>query len=162
MRLAILTATAVLALASSAAAAPASVSVAIGPELQTKAVKTYGVREVREIADDLAKTVQRRVAQNPAFDNARIDLVLVDAKPNRPTFHQLGQTPGLSFESFGIGGASIEGRVVRPDGSSRPVAYRWYESDIRLAQGQWTWHDADWTFQRFASRLAKGDQLAQR
>jgi hypothetical protein len=162
MRLALLSAAALALLAGAAQAAPASVSVAIGPELQTRAEKDLGVREVREVADDLRTTVERKLARNPAFDGARVELTLVDVKPNRPTFHQLGAVPGLSFQSFGVGGASIEGQVVRVDGSSHPVAYHWYETDIRQAPYQWTWHDADWTFQRFASRLANGDQLAAR
>jgi hypothetical protein len=162
MRLFALTAAALLASASTAVAAPASVSVVIGPELQKKAEQTYGVREMRILADDLQTSVEKRLARTGAYDGARVELTLVDAKPNRPTFEQLGKTPGLSLESFGIGGATIEGRIVRADGSAQPVGYRWYETDIRQAYGYSTWHDAMWTFDRFAGRLAKGDELAAR
>ena len=162
MRLLALTAAALMASASTAFAAPAAVSVTIGADLQKKAEDTYGVREIRHLGDDLRASVEKRLAKSGAHEGARIELTLVDAKPNRPTFEQLGHTPGLSLESFGIGGATIEGRIVRADGSTEPVGYRWYETDIRQAYGYSTWHDAVWTFDRFAGRLAKGDELASR
>lgn len=155
-------ATAALILSATAAVAAPAVSVTIGPELQAKAVKTYGVREIDRLAGELQATVERSLARAGALDDARVELVLVDARPNRPTFKELGDKPGLSMQSLGIGGASIEGRIVAADGSVRPVAYRWYESDIREAVGSTTWSDANWTFNRFARRLAKGDQLAAR
>ncbi len=162
MRTALATAAAILLSASAAVAAPASVSVVLGPELQTKAEKDYGVTDVGRIADELRRTVERRLAKAPAFDGATVELTLVDVKPNRPTFTQMGKTPGLSYQSFGIGGAKIEGRVVRADGTEQPVAYRWYENDIRWAEGHTTWHDAEWAFDRFAGRLARGEELAAR
>ena len=151
-----------LASATTALAAPAQVSVAVDPKLQAKAEKTYGVRDVARLTDSLKSDVERALARSGALEDARVELVLVDVKPNRPTFKQMSDTPGLSMESFGVGGATIEGRIVRADGSVTPVSYRWYESDIRQAYGNWVWHDAEWTFDRFARRLAKGDQFARR
>jgi hypothetical protein len=162
MRTLVLAAAALLASSSVALAAPASVSVAIGPELQVKAEKKYGVKEVERLANDLGKSVVRELNKTGAYDGARVDLVLVDAVPNRPTFKQLGDTPGLSFESFGIGGAKIEGAITTPDGTVIPVSYKYYEPDIRYAHANWTWQDATWTFDRFASRLGRGKALASR
>ncbi|WP_309087942.1 hypothetical protein [Phenylobacterium sp.] len=163
MRTLALAAAALLASASTALAAPAAVSVAIGPELQEKAEKTYGVRDVTRLADDLRQDVERALAKSGAHQDARIELVLTDAKPNRPTFKQLSDTPGLSMQSFGVGGAAIEGRIVAADGAVTPVTYRWYETDIRQAWGDWVWSDAQVSFDRFARRLARNDtRLAQR
>lgn len=148
--------------ASSAFAAPASVQVTVGPELQAKALKKYGVKEVDRLADMLRQDVERSLARTGAYDGARIELVLVDAIPNRPTFKQLVDTPGLSFSSFGIGGATIEGRAIAADGVATPLTYRWYESDIRHARANWTWSDADWAFNRFAYRLGRGEVVASR
>jgi hypothetical protein len=83
-------------------------------------------------------------------------------KPNRPTFKQLSDTPGLSMQSFGIGGAAIKGRIVAADGSEKPLSYRWYESDIRQASYNWIWSDAEWTFDRFARKLVRDAEIAQR
>lgn len=162
MRIVAATAALLLASATSAIAAPAEVSVTVSPKLQAKAEKTYGVREIARLTDELRSDVERALARSGAHEDTRIELTLVDAKPNRPTFKQMSDTPGLSMESFGIGGAAIEGRILRPDGSATPISYRWYETDIRQSYGNWVWHDAEWAFGRFASRLAKGDQLAGR
>lgn len=162
MRILAITAAALLASGSVAIAAPATVSVTIGPELQKKAEKTYGVRETALLADELRKDVERALAQSGAHEDARVELVITDAVPNRPTFKQLGDKPGLSMDSFGVGGAAIEGRIIAADGSVTPVKYRWYETDIRQAYGDWVWSDALVTFDRFASRLARNDvRLAQ-
>ena len=157
-----LSAAALLVSAGSALAAPASVSVTVGPELQKKFDKTYGVREAEQLTADLRKSVESELAKSTAHDGARIELILTDVKPNRPTFKQLGDTPGLSMESFGVGGAAIGGRIVAADGREQPVKYSWYESDITQAYGNWIWHDAEWTFDRFARRLARGQEVAKR
>ncbi|HEX4712634.1 hypothetical protein [Phenylobacterium sp.] len=156
-------ATAALASSATAAfAAPASVSVTIGPELQEKAARTLGVREVNDLANDLRTTVEKQLARTAAYDGARIELELTDAQPNRPTFKQLGDTPGLSYESFGLGGARIEGSAIAPDGHVTPLSYKYYESDIRWARRGGTWADAQWTFDRFAHKLGRGDAVASR
>jgi len=162
MRTLALAAAALLASGTAALAAPASVTVTVGPELQAKAEKTYGVRDITRLADELRADVERELGRSGAYDGARIELVLVDAVPNRPTFKQLGDTPGLSMQSFGNGGARIEGQAVHADGRTSPLAYHWYESDIRQAWGNATWTDAEWTFDRFARKLGRGEALARR
>lgn len=148
--------------ASAAAAAPASVTVVVGPELQAKAAKDYGLREVNDLADRLKTKVERRLTRTGAYDGARVELVLTDAKPNRPTFKQMGDVMGLSAESFGVGGASIEGHAIAPDGHVTPISYGYWETDIRQVYGVGTWHDAEWAFERMANRLGRGEVLAAR
>lgn len=162
MRLLALSTAALLASAATAFAAPASVDVGLSPEMQTKFQKTYGMREADILIGDLRASVEKALAKTGAYDGARISLTITDVKPNRPTFKQLGDKPGLSLDSFGIGGATIDGQVVAADGRTTPVSYRWYESDIRQAVGNWTWSDATWTFDRFARKLARGEELAKR
>ena len=162
MRLAILSAAALLASATAALAAPASVTVGVAPELQKKFDKTYGQREATLLTADLRATVEKTLARTGAHDGARIELTITDVKPNRPTFKQLGDTPGLSMQSFGIGGAAISGKIVAADGTEKPLSYRWYETDIRQSSYNWVWSDAEWTFDRFARRLARDGDVAQR
>lgn len=166
MRTLALAAAATLSLAPAALASPqpasSTVSVTIGPELHRTAQKTYGLRDVQRLADELRADVEREVARKGGFAGARIELVLVDAKPNRPTFKQLSDTPGLSYQSFGVGGATIEGQAIAADGTVTPLNYRWYETDIRQAANSSTWSDAEWTINRFASRLGGGEVVAQR
>lgn len=162
MRVLALTVAALVLSSSAALAAPASVQVGLAPELQAKFDKTYGAREARELVDDLRTSVEKALARTGAYPDARVELTLTDAKPNRPTFKQLSSTPGLSMQSFGVGGATIDGHIVATDGRAVPVSYRWYESDIRNARSRATWSDATWAFDRFARKLAKGQELAGR
>lgn len=164
MRIVVLAAAAVLGagLATAAQAAPAVVDVTIGPQLQVKAEKTYGVRDVRELADELRTDVERQLAKTGAYDGARIDLVLTEATPNHPTFKQLGDTPGLSSLSFGLGGARIEGRIVTADGRETPVIYHYEESNIRDSRAAGTWSDAERSINLFAYQLAHGRTFARR
>jgi hypothetical protein len=153
---------ALLASATGALAAPASVTVSVGPELQAKAVRTLGVRDVNDLAAQLQSTVQKRLDRTGAYEGARVELVLADATPNRPTFKQLGDTPGLSYESFGIGGAKIEGRAIAADGAITPIHFKYYEPDIRYARRGGTWADADSAFQMLAHQLGRGQVVASR
>jgi hypothetical protein len=153
---------ALLASGSAALAAPQSVTVSIGPALQAMAHDTYGERDIQMLAKDLKTSVERQLGKTGAYDGAQIELTLVDAVPNRPTFKQLGDTPGLDMRSFGVGGAHIEGRAVAPDGSVTPLAYKWYETDIRWARANATWTDAEWTIDRFAAQLGRGKAIAER
>jgi hypothetical protein len=156
MRTLILATAAVLASATAAFATPASVNVSVGPQLQDKAAKTLGERDVNDLAKTLQTTVEKKLAKTGAYDGAQIELVLTDATPNRPTFKQLGDTPGLSMRSFGVGGATIVGRAVSPDGKVTPLGYSYTNPDIRWVRGYATWSDAEDTFQQFASELGRG------
>ena len=162
MRRLALSAALLLASATTALAAPATVTVSVAPELQKTFDKTYGAREASALTADLKASVEKTLARSNAHEGARIELILTDAKPNRPTFKQLSDKPGLSMESFGVGGAAIKGKIVSADGTEKPLSYRWYETDIREASYSWIWSDAEWTFDRFARRLVRDAEMAQR
>jgi hypothetical protein len=140
-----------------ALASPAQVQVVIGPKLQLEAERTLGKGDVDRLARDLERQVARELERTGVLSGARLELTLVDAKPTRPTFKQLGDKPGLSTRSFGLGGASIEGRAIAVDGAITPIAYKWYETDIRFAPYGVTWSDANTAFGKFAHRLARGE-----
>jgi hypothetical protein len=152
-RLPIAAAAASLALVGAAVADTPNVSVAVGPELQSKADR-IGARDIEELREDLAKSVSRALARSGA---QRADLVLEMATPNRPTFEQTRRRPGLSMWSFGVGGASVTGTVTLADGTTTPISYRWYETDIgRLGGLTSTWFDAERAFSLLSYRIARG------
>lgn len=166
MRVLLFTAFATLGLVGSALAEPmatvSSVEVSLSPEMRQKAVDEYGMRDVEYLTRELRKDVEREMRKTGVLAGGRLELVLVDAQPNRPTFKQLGDKPGLSIHSFGVGGAAIEGRAISMDGEVTPVSFQWYETDIRDAPYSSTWSDAEFAIQRFASRLGRGDVYAGR
>jgi len=166
MRTLLLTTFAVLGLASAALADPmptvSEVHVSIGPELAKKAAKEYGVRDVDRLAVELRKDVERELTRTGVLAGGRVELTLVDARPNRPTMKQLGDRPGLSYESFGTGGISIEGKAISIDGEVTPIRYAWYETDIRDSRIGGAWADAEHAFDRFAFQLGRGKVYARR
>jgi len=131
----------------------AQVTVGVGPLLQSKTAD-FGAREVDRLRKDLGDEVTRAIARNPQI--VRVDLVLEDAQPNRPTFDQMGRTPGLSLRSVGVGGARISGNVTTADGVTRPIRFQWYETDISQERAANTWTDADRAFDWLASDIAAG------
>jgi len=155
---------AVIAVAAAAQAEPAnqprlsapSVTVTIGGDL-IEDVDKLGERDVNWQIDDLKQTVERELARSGALSGAQVNLVLTDLKPNRPTFQQAIDRPGLSIiDSVSIGGATIEGEVITAEGERLPVRYSLYSNSIADVFGYNTWEDADRAFDRLASNLSRG------
>ena len=145
-----------------AEAAPAKIEVKIGPALQKEATRNYGEAEVARLAQALRIEVARQLDLTGVLEGAVIELTLVDARPNRPTMKQLRDTPGLSFKTHGVGGARIEGRTIAVDGAITPIAYQWYETDVRDTAFRSTWGDANTAIYRLAGRLSRGEPLSPR
>jgi len=131
------------------------VAVALGPDLQDKA-EDIGQRDLDRLTGRLQREVEQALARGGG-DVVSARLVLVDARPNRPTFEQVASRPGLdSFRSVSIGGARIEGEVTTADGATRPVSYDWYSSSLADVRGFGVWDDADRAIDRFAQRITDG------
>jgi hypothetical protein len=141
-------------LASAALAAPvvAEIKVSVGPDLARK-IDLVAPRDLDGLSSDLRHAVERKLRLRPG--GGTLNLVIEDAKPNRPTPQQLSRKAGLSMESFGVGGARIGGDYVDPAGTRTPIAFSWYETDIRWARYGGTWHDAQTAFDKLADRLVK-------
>lgn len=138
--------------------AVSQINITIGPKLQAKA-DDYGPREFDYLKAALRNDVERELGKAglAASGGATLDLVIEDAMPNRPTFEQMVDRPGLSFQSISIGGAEVSGVLTASDGGQTPLHYRWYESDIGNTLASSTWSDAERAFDRFARGLVKGD-----
>jgi hypothetical protein len=146
---------AALALIGAAPASALTVETAISPEFQKKLEKDFGVREGPILTEALASRVESAFARK-GITADRVVVTLEDAKPNRPTFHQISARPGLDpFRSISLGGAHISG--VAYDASGKEIGAAdldWYESDLSNVIGYTTWSDARSTFDRFARRFA--------
>jgi opacity protein-like surface antigen len=148
-------------LASPAAfAAETQTRITYSTEAQEKFEDDYGVREQARLEAYLHRALERALEREGVSlgetGGSILSITLEDAKPNRPTFKQLGDTPGLSYgASFGIGGAQLTAEFRRAGGSMETFSYRWYESDITQAFGESNWGDAERAMDRFARRLAQ-------
>jgi hypothetical protein len=126
------------------------VNVSYGTKAEKAFVETYGERE-RSVVQELVTRNLTRTFGNQA---ARVDVIINNVVPNRPTFKQLGDRPGLSMQSFGIGGADLTGKAYDSAGNLvGEVSYDWY-GDIHFADTSWTWTDADRALYQFSRRLA--------
>lgn len=148
---------AVVALAASPVLAQApTINVTVGSDLQAK-VEELGERDVRDQTVRLMDVVQSTLVDRGALQGATIDLILTDLKPNRPTFQQQVDRPGLDgIRSLSIGGATIEGTVTTADGQVLPIQYDWYSHNITDVRGFGVWQDADRAYRLLASNLADG------
>lgn len=150
-----------VALALGLAVSPASaqtpqVNVTVGGDLVDE-VENLGQRDVDLQVERLTTVVSRELARRGGLEGAQVNLVLTDLKPNRPTFEQATQRPGLSvIHSISIGGATIEGEVVTADGQRLPVRYSRYSTSLADVFGFGTWQDADRAYDRLANNLASG------
>ena len=123
-------------------------------DFQEKLEEDYGERELTFLTDEIREDVTRELGK-VGISPARIEVTILDAKPNRPTFEQLGAN-GLSFQSFGIGGMDLKAIVYDNTGKVLgELEYDWFEFDIRQARTQSTWGDARRASNRFARKLAK-------
>ncbi|MDP3404610.1 MAG: hypothetical protein Q8S03_07970 [Brevundimonas sp.] len=144
------------ALAFPALAQAPRVIVTLGSELAEK-VEDLGQRDVDRQMALLQTTVERELARSGTLDGAEVNLVVTELKPNRPTFQQAVDRPGLSvIDSRSIGGATIEGEVITADGERRPVRYSHYSTSIAEVYSYSTWFDAERAYDRLAGRLASG------
>lgn len=147
---------AVLALAGAAAAQPSAVVVTVSPDF-AKTAAELGERDVQQQVSDLTRTVERVLTDRRALDGARLELVITDLKPNRPTMQQLSDKPGLdAMRSLSIGGAAVEGTVTTASGEVQPVKFDYYTPTLADARGATTWTDAQRAYDRLARNLADG------
>jgi len=123
-------------------------------DFQEKLEDEYGEREFNHLSEEIREDLTRELGK-AGISPSRIDVTILDAKPNRPTFEQLGRN-GLSFRSFGIGGMDLKAIAYDSAGNIiNELEYGWFENDIRLARGRTTWFDANRASSRFARKFVK-------
>lgn len=155
MRIAALAAATIAAVTLALPASALTVEAKMSTEFQKKLDDDLGAREAKTLTDSLTRKVTN------AFESHRVnaDRVVVtieDAKPNRPTFQQVTDKPGLdAMRSISIGGAQVSG--IAYDASGNEIGrfeHKWYETDLANVLAASTWTDARTSFDRFARRFA--------
>ncbi len=154
--------TLVLASPSPAAAAPvATPTPALSADLQEDLTESYGVEEGAYLQRETLRIVQEALARAGAepveADGAlTIEITIVRAMPNRPTIHQLQETPGLSMHSLSIGGAEFEAVIRDASGAERArITHERFSYDIWESVGAWVWSDARQAMRGFARKVAE-------
>lgn len=149
--------------ASAAAADPVSLTpITFSSEFQTTLERDLGVRE----GDILRARVERAVTAALVRHGATleggapitIDIELVNADPNRPTFAQLSHPPYPSLmESTSIGGANLRATLRGAGGAVLDeVSYHQYNSsfDEFRFERPTTWSEANRAINVFADKVA--------
>lgn len=134
-----------------ASAQALEVSVSYSTQAEKKMTETYGAREKAIIFD----LVERNLKDNLGSKAARVEVVINDITANRPTQKEMSERPGLSMQSFGVGGADVSGKAYDAAGKLIGEANYEWTGDILWARGNWTWSDTDRALSNFARKLAK-------
>ena len=134
----------------------AQITVEYSEGFSEELAEEYGQKEGVYLSERLIQNVQTRLEPEDLAKIDSIKILILDAKPNRPTFQQLSHTSGLSYQSFSLGGMALEVEVILI-GQDAPVnlEYHWYGNDIRWAQSASTWSDARKAARRFVKKLQK-------
>jgi hypothetical protein len=137
-------------------ASAAEMNISYSEEFAEALEDDYGLREGEWLTRTVRKDLKQALERNGVYV-ARIEVVINDARPNRPTMQQVSNKPGLDmFRSKSIGGMDLSAEVY--DGAGNLVTefqYDWYEHDIRDVIGASTWWDAGRASDRFSRKLAK-------
>jgi hypothetical protein len=158
----VIAAFAALAFAQTAAAAPISLApVTLSAELQEDLEERLGTREgiylQREVTDAVAEALGSAGAEIVNSAPVTIEIEIVDADPNRPTFDQLGKPPYISyFGSISIGGAELRAMLRGQDGAVlSEVTHRRYDTHLdQFSYGAATWSGARRSIRQFAAKVA--------
>ena len=153
---------ALAALPTAVSAAPVTLApVAVSAELQAELDEDLGAREGDVLRGSVSRAVAAALTRQGAtiVDSAPlvVEIVIVDADPNRPTFEQLGARPGLDgMRSISVGGAELHGTLRTADGHvvSEITHRRYSEGLVDLTGGETTWTDARRAIRQFAEKVA--------
>ena len=121
----------------------------------------YGQKEidrlVEEVNEELAHDFEKRGIAISENASTTLRVTLVMAKPNRPTHNQLSRDIGLSFNSFGLGGAELTADVIGANGESLgTMEYDYYTSfNERVFQPIGIWEDANRSISKFSRKASK-------
>jgi len=153
---------ATIALAPAAMAAPVAIApVALSAEYQTKVDEEIGDRDSQALSEFVTRAVSRALTRRGGEISAnapvRVEITIIDADPNRPTWEEMRETPGLSqFWSVSTGGAELQATLRAADGRVlSEVNHRYFSNSLADIMGSPdTWSDANRATYRFARKVA--------
>lgn len=120
----------------------------------------YGEKDLNRLVERLEKKLVKRLEKEGVTvdENSSnvLRIQLSEVRNNRPTFEQLSHRTNLSYNSFGSGGASFEGKLITENGEVvGDISYAYYQSlGCNVGQNS-TWSDTNRAIDRFARHTAK-------
>jgi hypothetical protein len=149
----------ILGAAALAFAAPAwaqSTPVSFSPEFQTALEEEYGVREGEILRSAVEQAIQAELTRRGLSNSGlSVDVIIVDAEPNRPTMQQLFDEPALDGTSISIGGAELRAVIHTASGATSVVTHRRYNHSLADIVGPAsTWTEARRAIRQFAVKVA--------
>lgn len=116
-------------------------------------------RLMEEVSEELTEDLEKEGVAVSDEADITLRVTLEDVRNNRPTFEQLSREPGLSFDSFGVGGAELNAELLSAEGEDLgTMSYRWFETTIDpagFARANGVWTDANRAISRFSRKAAK-------
>ena len=136
-------------------AAATEVAVTYSDDFAEELADNYGEREGEELTEDIIDDLEHAF-ERAGVTPAKVDITIVNAKPNRPTLQQMRNEPGLDpFRSISLGGMKLIGTAYDAEGNALATQeYGWFENDLRDVVGSGVWTDATRASRRFAKKLA--------
>jgi len=135
--------------------------IAFSPEFETELNDELGVREgeyLRSYAEQAVQDALTSRGVQVGSGGGAIEIVIVDADPNRPTMQQLRDEPSLDpIRSLSIGGAELRAVLRGANGEVlTEVEHRRYNSSIEelISMTPSTWTEARHAIRVFAARVA--------
>lgn len=148
---------AALAFASAASAQTATISpISFSPEFQEELTDNYGEREGEYLGEYAQRMVSEALARRGVSAGVTVDISIIDAQPNRPTFEQLSNRPGLDpIRSISVGGAELHGVIRGADGAViTEVSHERYNHSLSdLTGAESTWSEARRAIRQFANKV---------
>lgn len=125
--------------------------VSFSPEFQEALDDDLGVREGEVLSGYVDRAIAAEFARRGIPNAGAVAVTIVDADPNRPTMEQLGDRPGLDYNSISIGGAELVATL--PNGET--VTHRRYNHSLAdLIGATTTWSEARRAIRQFAVKVA--------
>lgn len=153
---------AALSFATAAAAGPVTLApISYSPEFQELLDEELGAREGEYLRESIAEAVSRELVERGATLGTgaplTVEISIVDADPNRPTFQQLRDQPGLdAFRSVSVGGAELRAVLRGADGAVvSEITHRRYNHSLAdIGYSAATWSEARVSIRQFANKVA--------
>ena len=106
------------------------------------------------LREDLERALMQASWLGVSANETFLNVVIIDAIPNRPTLTQISLFDGTHNREATAGGASLLATLVRDGEEIASFSYSWNNDELDRNASYGIWTDARTTFDRFANSIA--------